>query len=184
MLDIKSVLEQLKIMQAKSYEGNPFQDALKKIVEFYMGQFSVREDEVSIFLTDKDKAVLSFAYPQYLVDSGMIPITSPDAFTVYIYNLGRGTIDNSFSQQKHLHLFETIPTPDKKIKPIWKIMGTVMRDRDLKFGVIEISRKAEDAREAGQDFNPDNLNFLDLTMGQIAPVLRKLVPENYLGKLT
>jgi len=182
-MDLKTLLEKLKICSAKSFEGDPFKETLSLIVQYYSEVYQLSDDETSILLTDRDKTVLSFAYPEYLVNSGMIPINSPDAYTSYLYNLGRGSIDNNFNQQKHLHLFETIPTPEKKIKTIWKIMGTVLRDGDDKFGIIELCRKGETMADSGHEFTTEQLTFLEKSMLQIAPILKRYLPHDFRGKL-
>ena len=47
-------------------------------------------------------------------------------------------IENSFNQMKHLHLFEFIKGPGEKVRRIWKMMSTIIRAGDLKFGIIEL----------------------------------------------
>lgn len=183
-MELKELLEKLKICLAKSYEGNGFKDMIQLIAQFYIKQFDLKEDEISILLTDKDKFILSFAYPEYLVDCGMIPLNSPDAYAAFLFKLGKGMMDNNFNQQKHLHLFETIPTPDKKIKFIWKIMGVALRDGENKFGVMEISRKGEEYANSGPDFTSENLTLLERSITQIAPILLKIIPPDFRGKIT
>ncbi len=183
MDELNGLLERLRTLVAGGFSESSFQDAMNSVAHFFSTSLELQMDEVSILITDKDKAVLSFAYPAYLVDSGMIPVTSPDAFASMIYQAGRGFIENSFNQQKHLHLFELIPTPDKKVKPIWKIMGTVLKASGEKFGVIELSRKAEDNLKAGADFSREDLVFLERSLDKIAPSLKKVLPADFRGKI-
>ena len=168
MKELEPLLEKLRFFGAEGYSENAFKTTLMFVAKFYIDNFGLEKNEVAILLTDKDKMVLSFAFPEYLVDCGMIPISSPDAFASQIFQLGRGAIENNFNQQKHLHLFEQIKSPDEKIGTIWKLMATVLKTDNEKFGVIEISRKGETISQTGQDFSVENLQFLERTVGRIA----------------
>jgi hypothetical protein len=183
MKELETLLEKLRFFGTEGYSENAFKTELTFVAKFYIDNFELETDEVAILLTDKDKMVLSFAFPEYLVDCGMIPISSPDAFASQIFQLGRGAIENNFNQQKHLHLFEMIRSPDEKIGTIWKLMATVLKADNDKFGVIEISRKGETISQTGQDFSVENLLFLERTIGRIAPHLRKVMPPDFKGKL-
>jgi hypothetical protein len=98
--------------------------------------------------------------------------------------MNRGMIENNFNQMKHLHLFEYIKGPGEKVRRIWKMMSTNIRAKDVKFGIIELSRKGDNADDAGEDFSPENLEFLDASMAEIAPYLYKVLPEDFRGKLS
>ncbi|MBE0665381.1 MAG: hypothetical protein IH584_06120 [Candidatus Aminicenantes bacterium] len=113
----------------------------------------------------------------------MIPISSPDAFAARVFKLNRGLIENNFNQMKHLHLFEFIKGPGAKVRKIWKMMSTILCVDDLGFGIIELSRKGVVIDEAGEDFSPENLEFLEDTIIEIAPYLRKVLPTDFRGKL-
>ena len=160
-----------------------FKSVINDIAKFYCDNFDLEADEVAILLTDKDNMVLSFAYPEHLVNAGMIPISSPDAFAARVFKLNRGLIENNFNQMKHLHLFEFIKGPGEKIRKIWKMMSTVLRVDDLNFGIIELSRKGSTMDEAGEDFSHENLEFLEDTIVEIAPYLRNVLPGDFRGKL-
>jgi hypothetical protein len=183
MKDLGQLIEKLNVFATEGYSASAFKAVLTFVAKFYIDNLELEKDEVAILLADKDKMVLSFALPEYLVDSGMIPISAPDAFASQVFQLGRGVTENNFNQQKHLHLFELIKTPDEKIKAIWKLMGTVLKADGEKFGVIEISRKGEAVFQTGQDFSPENLVFLERTIAKIAPFIRKVMPPDFKGKL-
>jgi len=184
MKDINLLREKLKVITAEGFSEEAFHSVIKEVTTFYIDTLQLSADEVAILLTDREKIVLSFAYPPHLVDSGLIPTNSPDAFASNIFRLNRGIVENNFNQQKHLHLFEYVKTSGQKVKPIWKLMGTVLRAGADKFGVIEISRKAIDPKEPLEDFSTDDLRFLDETIGMLAPFIRKVAPDDFRGKLT
>jgi hypothetical protein len=183
MKDINLLLEKFKMITGDGHSDTAFKSVINDIAKFYCDNFDLEADEVAILLTDKDNMVLSFAYPEHLVNAGMIPVSSPDAFAARVYKLNRGMIENNFNQMKHLHLFEFIKGPGDKVRKIWKMMSTVLRAGDLKLGIIELSRKGSAIEEAGEDFSPDNLEFLEDTIVEFAPYLGKVLPGDFRGKL-
>jgi hypothetical protein len=183
MKDINLLLEKIKMSTGDGHSDAAFKTVISDIARFYCDNFDLEADEVAILLTDKDNMVMSFAYPEHLVNAGMIPVSSPDAFAARVYKLNRGMIENSFNQMKHLHLFEYIKGPGEKVRRIWKMMSTVLRAGDLKFGIIELSRKGESVDDAGDDFTPENMEFLEATIVEFAPLLRKVLPGDFRGQL-
>jgi hypothetical protein len=184
MKDINLLLEKFKLGTSAGHSDIAFKTVINDIAKFYCDNFDLEADEVAILLTDKDNMVMSFAYPEHLVNAGMIPVSSPDAFAARVYKLNKGLIENSFNQMKHLHLFEYIKGPGEKVRRIWKMMSTVMRAGDLKFGVIELSRKGESVDDASEDFTTENMEFLETTIVEFAPFLRKVLPADFRGQLT
>jgi hypothetical protein len=183
MKDINLLLEKFKMNTGAGHSEAAFKTIINDIAKFYCDNFDLEADEVAILLTDKDNMVMSFAYPEHLVNAGMIPVSSPDAFAARVFKLNRGMIENNFNQMKHLHLFEFIKGPGEKVRKIWKMMSTIMRAGDLKFGIIEISRKGDSADDAGEDFSTENLEFLEASIAEIAPYLRKVLPGDFRGQL-
>ena len=184
MKDINLLLEKFKMNTSGGHTEAAFKAIVNDIAKFYCDNFDLEADEVAILLTDKDNMVMSFAYPEHLVNAGMIPVSSPDAFAARVFKMNRGMIENNFNQMKHLHLFEYIKGPNEKVRKIWKMMSTIIRTGDMKFGIVELSRKGDSANEAGDDFSPENLEFLDASILEIAPFLRKVLPNDFRGKLS
>jgi hypothetical protein len=184
MKDLNELIGTLAIEVAKADKDEAFKNVIRAIESFYTENFFLGEYEVAIFLTNDEKTVLSFACPEYLINSGMIPVSSTEAYGAAIYRTGRGVIENNLQQQKHLSIFEIIKTPDAKIKPIWKMLGCLIAVGEEKLGVIEISRRAAQQMDAGEDFTESDLRFLENTISKIAPYLKKVLPENFRGKIT
>ena len=183
MKDINLLLEKFKMGTGQGYSEATFKTVVNDIAKFYCDNFDLESDEVAILLTDKDNMVMSFAYPEHLVNAGMIPVSSPDAFAAKVFKMNKGMIENNFNQMKHLHLFEYIKGPGERVRKIWKMMSTILRCGDLKLGIIELSRKGDNMDEAGEDFTPENLEFLEATITEITPYLRKVLPGDFRGKL-
>ena len=184
MADINEVIGRLTIAVNKENAEERFKIVIKEIEKFYTESLFLEEFEVAIFLTDKEKSVLSFACPDYLINSGMIPVTSTEAFTATIFRSGRGIIENNLQQQRHMSLFEIIRTPDGTIKPIWKMIGALIAVENEKLGVIEISRRAPGPGDVGEDFTQSDLHFLENTIKRLAPFIKKVIPDDFKGKIT
>jgi hypothetical protein len=150
---------------------------LQQIVGFFMEHLDVKEDEVAIFFTNRQKTTLSFAYPEYLVDSGIIQINSPDAVVAQIYRTGEPFLDNKFLEKDHLSMFEFIKTPQSETKLIWKMMGIQIAHKGEAFGVIEISRRRLSFEEVGRDFTRDDLSFLENSIFQLSGIFKTLYDE-------
>ena len=135
-------------------------------------------------MANDEKTVLSFAAPEYLVNSGIIPVSSTDAYIASIFRRGSSLIENNLQQQKHLSIFEIIRTPEDELRPIWKMMGTLIFFEKEKLGVIEISRRSNKQEDAGEDFMESDLMFLENTMKKLAPYLKRAMPPNFRGKIT
>jgi hypothetical protein len=184
MKDLSELIGTLAVEVAKENKEEAFKNVIREIETFYTENFHLNDWEVAIFLANKEKTVLSFACPGYLVNSGMIPISSTEAFSASIFRTGRELLENNLQLHKHLSLFEIIRTPDDKIKPVWKMIGSLIKVDDEKIGVIEISRRAIEQADAGEDFTERELQFLENTIAKLAPFIKKVLPENFRGKIT
>ncbi|NIM11104.1 MAG: hypothetical protein GTO45_03880 [Candidatus Aminicenantes bacterium] len=184
MKDINELVAKLKMVLKKEDKEEAFETTIKEIEKYYKENLRLDNYEVAIFLANEEKTILSFACPEYLVNSGMIPVSSTEAFTASIFRSGRNIIENNFQQQKHLGIFEIIRTPEGKILPIWKMIGAAIEVENERIGVIEISRRGVSVEDAGEDFTEKNLLFLEKTINILAPFIKKVMPENFRGKIT
>lgn len=183
MTELNELLGKLSMEVQNEDKKAAFLNTIKLIAGFYKEHLRLEDEEVAIFLTNDEKTILSFAYPEYLVDAGMIPVGSTEATAASIFRRGIGIIENNFQQQRHLSIFEIIRTPDDKIKPLWKMMGTLIAAEGEKIGVIEISRRGESAMQAGDDFGESDLQFLMSTIIKIAPYIKMVLPPDFRGKI-
>ncbi len=181
MKDLSELKSKL-LMELK--KSNAFDNVIDLIVQYYTNKLSVTDKEVAILLADSEKTVLSFAAPKYLIDAGLIPISSAEAIASTIFRTGNPVIDNWVHLKKHLSIFELIKTPKEEILPIWKIIGVRLAVENQGIGVIEISKRAEDQIDAGDDFIARDLQFLETTAKEIAPILYQVIPEDFKSKLS
>lgn len=184
MKDINELIAKLKIEISKGDREAAFWAVIEEIEKFYKENFFLGDHEVAIFLANQEKTVMSFACPKYLVNSGMIPVSSTDAITSSIYRSGRGIVENNLQQQKHLSIFEIIRTPEGHMRPIWKMIGSLIAVDEDKIGVIEISRRAGKPEDADEDFSENDLLFLQKTIKILAPFIKRVMPQNFRGKVT
>lgn len=184
MKDLNELIGALAIEIAKENKAEAFKKVIHAIELFYTENFFLDKYEVAIFLANDEKTVLSFAAPEYLINAGIIPVSSTDAYIASIFRRGSGLIENNLQQQKHLSIFEIIRTPEDEIRPIWKMMGALIAIEKEKLGVVEISRRANKQEDAGEDFMDSDLMFLENTIKKIAPYLKRVIPANFRGKIT
>jgi hypothetical protein len=180
MIELSELKAKLKGVSDKS---DAFQKSIELIIDYYTKNLKVSREEVAILLTNKDKSMLSFAAPEYLVNAGMIPVNSTDAIASTIFRTGNPFIDNSFHLKKHLSIFELIKTPDEEILPIWKMIAVLIADKNEKYGVLEISIRAKDQFSIDRNFTAKDLQFLESTVAEITPYVKKALPEDFLGSL-
>lgn len=183
MRDLGALIAKLEADILDASQENILKVVLDDIAAFFYENLKLDENEVAILLANDEKTILSFAYPEYLVNAGMIPINSTEAIAANVFRTGRGFIENNLQQQKHLSIFQIIKTPDQKIKLIWKMAGCLISVGNEKLGVLEISRRAVNFSEAGPDFGFTDLEFMEKGMAKLAPLLKKVLPGNFRGKL-
>ena len=182
MTNIANLLSSLQEELVKSPDKDKADRVIQKIVAFYMDNLGVQEDEVAIFFTNKQKTALSFVYPTYLVNSGIISIESPDAIVSQIYRTGKPFIDNKFLEKEHLSVFEFVKTPQSETKLIWKMIGAVISYKGEKIGVIEISKRRSAFSDVGSDFTQENLKFLEQSILQLNQIFKNLYDDIFRQK--
>jgi len=181
MRDVDQLILKLKIELGKADPNVKFKIAIDAIADFYMSNFMISKNEIALLFTNKQKTVLSFAHPPYLINAGMIPVNLSEAIASRIYRSGKGFIDNNLQQQRHLFIFESIKTPENKIMPIWKMIASRISHEDDHLGIIEISKRSISFNEAGEDFSVSDLQFLESSLKKVAPVLKEVLPDDFRG---
>jgi hypothetical protein len=139
--------------------------------------FQVAHAEVALLRLEG--GLLKFVFPEHLVTTGAIPISSK-AVAAHTAISKKSEIFNNFARVKHASIFETIkpvgvetdqPAPPA---PIQKLMSVpILDENSAVMGVIQISRKALDPRHA-KDFSREDLHDLETAAGLLAasPVMQ------------
>ena len=135
--------------------------------------FRVQKAEVALLRLEG--GLLKFIFPEHLVTTGAIPISSK-AVAAHTALSKKAEIFNNFARVKHASIFETIkpigaesdaeaPVPPA---PIQKLMSVPILDQhSTVMGVIQISRKGLDPRFT-QDFSREDLHDLEVAAGVLA----------------
>ena len=139
--------------------------------------FQVNNAEVALLRLEG--GLLKFVFPEHLVTTGAIPISSK-AVAAHTALSKKAEIFNNFARVKHASIFETIkPGADDADTsappaPIQRLMSVPILDQRVTvLGVLQISRKGLDARFT-QDFSREDLHDLELAAGLLAasPVMQ------------
>ncbi len=141
--------------------------------------FRVQNAEVALLRLES--GLLKFIFPEHLVTTGAIPISSK-AVAAHTALSKKAEIFNNFARVKHASIFETIkpigveadPELPAHPAPIQKLMSVPILDQhSTVIGVIQISRKGLDPRFT-QDFSREDLHDLELAAGVLAasPVMQ------------
>lgn len=131
--------------------------------------FRVQQSEVALLRLDG--GLLRFVFPEHLRTTGSIPLSSK-AVAAHTALSKKPEIFNNFARVKHASIFETIrPGSVEETMapaPIQKLMSVpIMGHEKSVIGVIQISRKASDPKQA-QDFSREDLHDLELIAGLLA----------------
>lgn len=135
--------------------------------------FRVQHAEVALLRLEG--GLLKFIFPEHLVTTGAIPISSK-AVAAHTALSKKAEIFNNFARVKHASIFETIKPigveADAELPaqpaPIQKLMSVPILDQhSTVMGVIQISRKGLDPRFT-QDFSREDLHDLELAAGVLA----------------
>jgi hypothetical protein len=153
-------------------EGEDKSVRLERAVELIAKNFGVRSHEVAILGFTADERALQFLAPEKLRPVGVIPMTSMTSLAVRTARDRRPDVVNHFSMVPHASVFEGIPVEsEKRGEPIQKIMSAPILLGSRVVGVLQVSRKASDAAEAGSDFTQAQLRELMVVCEALAPVI-------------
>ena len=149
-----------------------------RIVKTVSQQFSCKQDEVAILLLSSDGKHLRFVAPRPFAELGSIPLTKRDSIAVGVFARRAGEVTNNVPMVKHVSFFETIKLRDK-IVPIQKMVTTPIFFKGQPIGIVQVSRKGENSREAGPDFTSVDLKRVQEIFEGIAPYLHAARPPGY-----
>jgi hypothetical protein len=132
------------------------EERLPLAVKMLSKAYRVQAEDIAIFSLDQQEGMLSFSWPEKLRRSGSIPLNAKNSLVARTLRENRGYLDNHFAKSAHGVIFEAFSGS----KPIQKILSVPMLIDGTPRGVIQISRKGIDGKEAGPDFSPAELNAL------------------------
>jgi GAF domain-containing protein len=172
--------ENFKALQQEEKDKNKaFKKFLNLLSDFLQKSFGLEEDEVSILITDKKESIISFVKPDYLVNSGMIPLTSQDSVAAQALNNSKAKVLNHIKKKRHSSIFEYVKHPAKTVYPVQKLMAVPLLFNGKKYGVIEMMRKGLTPSDSGQDWTEDDLKKMVEIVKEIASFFAFFKPEDY-----
>src|SRR5512138_391087 len=135
-------------------------ERLRSVAEELALFFAVRSHEVGIFKVNRKQHEIIFIWPQGMTRFGHIPLNAVNSLVAKTANDRSASLDNTFSNSRHLFIFEHMLAEKSERIPLQKIMSApIIKGNDV-VGVLQISRKAATLPEAGTDFTPQDLDAL------------------------
>lgn len=135
--------------------------------------FNVKPTEIA--LLELSGNLLKFIYPVELRKAGAIPLSS-SAVAARTARTKRSELFNSFVRVKHSSVFEVVKLRETSAgsEVIQKLMSVPVLSKAAEvIGVIQVSRKAERASSAGDDFTSDELRKLESVAVVVARLMTK-----------
>ena len=169
------ILELKKWVHAAARRGDDSRrPEANRAIDLISKTFGVQAHEVAILAMTSDGRSLRFLAPSNLRVIGQIPLSSTTSLAARTFRDRRPEIINHFAVVPHASVFEGVPiTEAERGEPIQKIMSAPILSAGDVIGVIQVSRKANAAAEAGPDFTQPELQELKVISDTLAPfVLR------------
>ena len=141
-------------------DADATQPSLPVIAEKIARIMGVRQEEVAILAVSSKWKHLHFLVPEALKNVGFIPITSTWSLAAKTVRESRPEIDNNFNATRHPMVFEGVRINGETPEFIQKILSAPILLDGRVIGVIQISRKGDDASRVGPDFTSDDLGNL------------------------
>ena len=179
MDDLLQILGAMADSRAKAESPRDlFLDMCERVVKYVASAFAAKGDEVAILFLTSDRKHLRFAAPRKFFDLGTIPITKRDSIAVNIFGRKAGEAMNNVPMVKHVAFFESVKLRDRAV-PIQKMITVPILDEGEAIGVAQVSRKGENASEAGPDFSQADANKAQEIFAAVAPLLLKALPDRF-----
>jgi len=117
----------------------------------------VKPDEIALMGVSTRWRHLHFLVPESLKQVGFIPLSSTSAIAARTARESRPDIINNFASVRHATVFEGVKVGGETSELIQKMISAPILSGDKVVGVIQVSRKGTNAKDAGPDFSADDL---------------------------
>jgi hypothetical protein len=151
--------------------------SLPAIAERIAKNLGVKTDEIAILGVSNRWRHLHFLVPQALKNVGFIPLSSTSALAARTARDSRGEINNNFAAVRHATVFEGVKAAAVSGESIQKIISVPILCDAKVVGVMQVSRKASSATEAGPDFTADELQKVVALCRPMGKLVRHLSGE-------
>lgn len=150
---------------------------LSAMAEKIAKSLGVKTDEVALLGVSTRWRHLHFLVPQALKNVGFIPLSSTSALAARTVRDNRPEINNSFSAVRHATVFEGVKAATTTGETIQKIISAPVVFDGKVVGVMQISRKAPTAVDAGPDFTSEDLGKVLTLCKSLGKLVRHLAGE-------
>ncbi len=140
-------------------------------------ELQVKDDEVAILGVSNRWRHLHFLVPLALKNVGFIPLTSNSALAAKTVKESRPEINNEFAKVRHATVFEGVKASTTTGETIQKIISAPILCEGKVVGVMQVSRKGENASGAGADFTSDDLGKVLALCRPLGRLVRQLAGE-------
>lgn len=150
---------------------------LSAMAEKIAKSLGVKTDEVALLGVSTRWRHLHFLVPQALKNVGFIPLSSTSALAARTVRDNRPEINNNFSAVRHATVFEGVKAATTTGETIQKIISAPVVFDGKVVGVMQISRKAPTAADAGPDFTSEDLGKVLTLCKSLGKLVRHLAGE-------
>ncbi|HTQ62144.1 MAG TPA: GAF domain-containing protein [Candidatus Solibacter sp.] len=133
------------------------QISLTGIAERIAKNLGVKSTEVALMGVSSRWRHLYFLVPESLKQVGFIPLSSTSAIAARTARESRPDILNNVASVRHATVFEGVKIGGETSELIQKMISAPILSGEKVIGVIQVSRKGSNPREAGPDFTADDL---------------------------
>lgn len=131
--------------------------SLASLAERIAQHIGVKSTEIALLGVSERWRHLHFLVPASLKQVGFIPLSSTSATAAKTARESRPEIINNFAKVRHATVFEGVKLEGGSSELIQKIISAPILCGEKVVGVIQVSRKGASAKDAGPDFNSDDL---------------------------
>ena len=176
MTSLVSELEQIA-NALETDEESAAKISLPTLAEKIAKELRVKVDEVAILAVSRRWRHLHFLVPAALKNVGFVPLTSTSALAARTARESRAEINNNFSAVRHATVFEGVKAATTSGESIHKIISAPILNEGKVVGVMQVSRKGENAVGAGPDFTSDDLGKVQAICRPLGRVVSYLAGE-------
>ena len=151
--------------------------SLEMLADKIAKELRVKSDEVAILGVSNRWRHLHFLLPTALKNVGFIPLTSNSALAAKTVRESRPEINNEFAKMRHATVFEGVKGATTTGETIQKVISAPILNEGNVVGVMQVSRKAENATSAGPDFSADDLGKVLALCRPLGKLVRHLAGE-------
>ena len=174
-----SLLSELERLASalESDESSIADVSLPALAEKIAKDLRVKADEVAILGVSNRWRHLHFLVPYALKNVGFIPLTSNSALAARTVRENKPEVNNNFTAMRHASVFEGVRATTTTGESIQKIISAPIVNEGKVVGVMQVSRKGENAASAGPDFTVADLGKVQALCRPLGRLVGQLAGE-------